>query len=127
MLKLAGALGTYFDVVLWSAIEPNVSVMSACLPSYPPIFKLCIRSIVTLKASTLSTRSARSQEKITTERHDFVRLVGSDAVFAAQHEIPLQNLGVHTEIGGDQTTERIVSEIPRGTVHVRSEVKVQEI
>ena len=49
MLVAQRCTGTYFQVVPWSAIEPNVGVASACLPSSRPIFKICINSIVALK------------------------------------------------------------------------------
>ena len=119
-------LGTYFQVVLWSAVEPNVGVTSACLPSCRPIFKICVKSIVTLKESTFGIRSTRSTKKNNTGDHDFVRLVGTEGALHASHGIPLQQFGVRTKVTGNPPADRYESSIQSGEVHVRRDVEVQE-
>ena len=123
---MLGRPGSYFGVVLWSAVEPNVGVVSACLPSYRPIFRICIRSIVTLKDSTTSTLSTRSKGKASVDRHDFVPLVGNRRAPGPGDEIPLQEFGVQTSIEGDHTSFRREPKLPIDAVHIRSDVKIQD-
>ena len=126
MLRAHRYLGTYFQVVLWSAVEPNVGVTSACLPSCRPIFKICIKSIATLKESTFGTRSTQSKEKNNTGDHNFVRLVGTEGALHTSHGIPLQEFGVQTKVTGNLPADRYEYSIQSGEVHIRRDVEVQD-
>ena len=123
---MLGYPGSNFGIVLWSAIEPNIGVVSACLPSCRPIFRICIRSVITLKDTTISILETRSKGKATVDRHDFVPLVGNRRAHGPGDEIPLQEFGVQTSIEGDQTRFRRELKVPIDAVHIRSDVKVQD-
>jgi hypothetical protein len=109
---------------MWSAVEPNVGVISACLPSYRPIFKICVRSITTLKDATLSSKASSPKAGNTNSDHDFVRLVGSERQLGADRPIQLEELGVRTKIERDETKSVRESVVPLSAVHVRSDVTV---
>ena len=126
LLRMLRCLGSNLGIVLWSAIEPNIGVVSACLPSCRPIFRICIRSIDTLKDTTISTLEPRSKGKATVDRHDFVPLVGNRRANGPVDEIALQKFGVQTSIEGDHTGFRREPKIPIDAVHIRSDVKVQD-
>lgn len=123
--KQASVIGNNFGVVMWSAVEPNVGVISACLPSYRPIFKICVRSITTLKHSTLSTKLISRKAENSNSDHDFVRLLGSERQLGANRPIQLEELGVRTKIERDETKSGRESVVPLSAVHVRSDVTVQ--
>jgi len=42
--NLIGALGTFYGIVLWSCIECNVAVISACIPTLRPILQKVLPS-----------------------------------------------------------------------------------
>ena len=72
-------------------------------------------------SSKLGTRKAESAN----HDHDFVRLVGNERIQGRNRPIELEEFGVQTRIGRDDTKSDHGSVTPISAVHVRSDVEVQ--
>lgn len=48
---LTNGIGSYFGVAVWSAVEVNVAVISACLPTLRPLFQSLGRTFTSLGSS----------------------------------------------------------------------------
>ncbi|KAL9046300.1 MAG: hypothetical protein Q9214_000831 [Letrouitia sp. 1 TL-2023] len=118
--------GTYFPVIMWSAVEPNVGVISACLPSHRPVFKIFIRKAVSLKDLVSGSHSVQSNVQPGTDTHDFIRLVGHEGNAGMGQDIMLQELGNRTTIERNQNISEQNSGVLTGSVHVRKDINVED-
>ena len=56
--SLLTSLGNYVNAAIWTACEPSMGVVSACLPSLRPLFKRIFRG--TYRGPTFRSRSGKS-------------------------------------------------------------------
>ncbi|KAL9610185.1 MAG: hypothetical protein Q9167_005089 [Letrouitia subvulpina] len=117
---------TYFHVIMWSAVEPNVGVISACLPLHRPIFKIFIHKAATLKDLVSGSHSMQPNFQPGTDKHDFVRLVGHEGDVRTRNDLMLLELGNRTMIERNQDMGEEDSGVPIGSVHVRKDINIED-
>jgi len=119
----------YVEPGLWSAVEPSMGLVSACLPTMRYLFKITVGKLTTSSSSAATGPKthgstgvwSRVREPVVNENSSFTRLKdapnGADqynaSVFA--HEVDGKQVGVSWEQHG----------IPLDAIHVRSDVEVQ--
>lgn len=117
--------GTYFDVILWSAIEPNVGVVSACLPSYRPLFKKFLEGIQNIKKSIDNNSTSLRSQGITNDGDDFVRLRGTSAASKSVTNLDVVVLDSGNRLANENDPTENEADIPMGVIRVRNDIDVQ--
>lgn len=120
-------LGNYINAGIWSAIEPGMAVICACIPSLRPLFSIATRSI--FKASPM-IKSKLSTGTSFASKRTWGSSKRSDGTFSHLDEHPddMKPLGhdVSVRAGRVNATEHDAEalELPQRGIQVQREVQV---
>lgn len=120
-------LGNYVNAGIWSAIEPNMAVVCACIPSLRPLITVVSQGVFNhpLVRSTLSSSGATSSKRTWRSSRgkapdgSFSQLDGADELQPLGHGVSIHGgRGVDGQPVGEGT------EMPQHGIKVMTEVQV---
>ncbi|KAL8722461.1 MAG: hypothetical protein Q9225_001083 [Loekoesia sp. 1 TL-2023] len=112
----------YVNASLWSALEPSMAVICACIPSLRPLFSLGVRG-----AHRISSISKGKLPSSTGRRAwPGSRSKPSDGMFSQLHEQPedVKPLGHDVSVHADLEADPEATELPLRGIHVKTEVSI---
>ena len=120
-------IGNYADAAVWSAVEANVAVISACLPMLRPIFKLVAHKVGSLSSYYASSGGTAGSKKSAKRPWHSDTKVNDESAFVRLHEGPAgsareMNAWVDSGDASDALNEAEMGDVPMGKIRVRHDI-----
>ena len=121
----------YINAGIWSAVEPSVAVMCACLPSLRPLFSVLYETFSAISSTggkimgNSNTSNSGASSKWAWSIDSKGRMINSDGSFSRIDEGPDDRLGHNCSVHGGKTGEGgevEELELPQRGIQVKTEV-----
>ena len=122
------SLGNYVGIGIWSAVEPSIGLVSACLPSMRFLLKVLTQSF-SRSASSSPALGRRNSFSAPKPHSGLKRPVWSDDTgsFQRLNEDQVGISGYTTDVAkNDLVVEEMERGVPLNAIHVKNEVELTD-
>ncbi|KAL8645707.1 MAG: hypothetical protein Q9226_007179 [Calogaya cf. arnoldii] len=125
-LEASDVTWNFINAGIWSALEPSMAVICACIPSLRPLFSFASRSLRNSSMPSFSTPrivGGKFTNSSNSKRRTWPGSKTSDGMFSVLDESDTKPLGHDVSVHGGGDGEEGV-EMPERGIQVKTEVKV---
>ncbi|KAL8934567.1 MAG: hypothetical protein Q9216_005842 [Gyalolechia sp. 2 TL-2023] len=112
----------YINAGIWSALEPSMAVVCACIPSLRPLYSLTVHGLHRLSSVSKSKISSTTGRRTWPGSRNKI----SNGIFSQLDEQPddVKPLGHDVSVRGDVGGDPESIELPPHGIYVKTEIKV---